>query len=270
MQVLLSLVFFLVVWNSFVVAINKRETRKGMSGEKDATETHVTKTVYLIRHAESMENQRMASLKNIFGKIGRLSLPSGKDLTESLNLLNVPAQIDSNVSVEGQQQIDRLAAKLKTDDFLNTKNVRLVAHSPLKRARETCLGVLGCQAPTSDDSPATTPPTSPDVRVVELDTLAEKFPSEWLPGNFGSFQKRMDDFEEWIAQQPEDTMAIVGHSQYFKAMLTLDFKFGNCDVWELQYDASGGKDMKKKDNEEYKVPRGWSGLKRLYTVLQEE
>jgi len=38
--------------------------------------------------------------------------------------------------------------------------------------------------------------------------------------------------------QPEDVIAVVGHSQYFKSMLSLDYKFGNCDVWELQFEYS--------------------------------
>ena len=31
-------------------------------------------------------------------------------------------------------------------------------------------------------------------------------------------------------------IGIVGHSQYFKSMLGLPAKFGNCDVWEVKFD----------------------------------
>merc|ERR1739845_41405 len=39
-----------------------------------------------------------------------------------------------------------------------------------------------------------------------------------------------------LGEQPENIIVVVGHSQYFKSMLGLDFKFGNCDIWELKFD----------------------------------
>jgi len=75
-------------------------------------------------------------------------------------------------------------------------------------------------------------------RVVELPCLAERTPLEWLPVNHDKFMQRIVDFESWLSEQPEDKVAIVGHSQYFKSMLGLHFKFGNCDVWEIKYTPS--------------------------------
>jgi hypothetical protein len=74
--------------------------------------------------------------------------------------------------------------------------------------------------------------------VLEVDMLAEKTPQEWVPGYFDQFKKRIANFELWLSDQPEEKVAIVGHSQYFKAMLGLDFKFGNCDVWQVTFDGS--------------------------------
>jgi broad specificity phosphatase PhoE len=186
-------------------------------------------------------------------------------------LINVPAQVDSDVSEVGERQIEHVANKLRQDEFLTSKNITLVAHSPLKRAQQTAKGMLGCAAP---DIKAPTV-----AHVEETCLLTEKTPAEWLPYNSGSLATRIGDFEAWLAEQPHSAIAIVGHSQFFKAMLGLSFKFGNCEVWELTFDPSlttEGVSLDKTDHtkhgnaQEYTVPRGWSQLKRLYTCdLQE-
>jgi hypothetical protein len=81
-----------------------------------------------------------------------------------------------------------------------------------------------------------------------------------------------------LQTQPEETVAVVGHSQYFKAMLGLDFKFGNCDVWQVQFDGNGdvsgssssspaleSKNDVEIDGATYTLPKPWSQLKKLYT-----
>jgi hypothetical protein len=103
----------------------------------------------------------------------------------------------------------------------------------------------------------------------------DRYPSEWVPGNYESFRSRISQFEEWLQTQPEETVAVVGHSQYFKAMLGLDFKFGNCDVWQVQFDgnssnSSSSPALENKNDVEidgatYTLPKPWSQLKKLYT-----
>jgi hypothetical protein len=82
-----------------------------------------------------------------------------------------------------------------------------------------------------------------------------------------------------LQTQPEETVAVVGHSQYFKAMLGLDFKFGNCDVWQVQFDGNATSDSSSStsspalenkneveiDGATYTLPKPWSQLKKLYT-----
>lgn len=250
------------------------------------------KKLFLIRHAESLENERLACLTRSLSGLSRLSLPSASDLRRSVELINVSAQVDSAVSDVGRDQINQVGGRLRADNFLTKNNVQLVAHSPLLRARQTSEGMLGCvAAPFGSDESHTV--TAPVKRVEELSCLEEKHPSEWIPGNFGAFAKRMADFEAWVCDQPENTMAIVGHSQFFKAMLELDYKFSNCDVWEVTIDCakvSGGSrceveperssddesEEKKDDTKimagsskypeaDYKpLPRGWMDLKILY------
>ena len=183
-------------------------------------------------------------------------------------------------------QINQVRDQLRADEFLTKNNVQLVAHSPLLRARHTSEGMLGCVTATSSTEQKLSPPVK---RVEELDCLLEKAPSEWIPGNVGGFAKRIEEFEHWICDQPEDNIAIVGHSQFFKAMLEMTYKFNNCDVWEIKLDCTKVPDRnveeeEKKDDtaavkgkeeisesdcsaqgEEPQLPRGWKGLKKLYS-----
>lgn len=231
-----------------------------MTESTDTTTT--TKTVYFIRHAESEENRRIASLGTVFGDLKRLAMPKSQDVMASLHLMNVQAQVDSSVSETGKAQIANVAEQLRAANFLETAGVELVAHSPLIRAQETSEGLLQCRAP--DKKAATVN------RVEVLDILREKTPAEWIPGNYGSLRRRMNDFEEWLASQPERVIAVVGHSQYFKAILNLSYKFKNCDVWKIEFDASKRQghtttSTKTSSTKEKDIlPPQWSGLERRF------
>jgi len=160
-------------------------------------------------------------------------------------------------------KIDQLGKRIANDDFVRKMGIELVAHSPLKRARQTSYGMLQCVTPCSssydatrtstcnhdkddhetqnvndnDDDPTVKGCKHPSVkRVVELDILSERTPMEWLPIQHDAYTKRIAEFELWLSQQPEDVIAIVGHSLYFKNMLGLESKFQNVDVWSLQFD----------------------------------
>ena len=148
-----------------------------------------------------------------------------------------------SLSILALSQIKQLGARLEKDNFTKQKGIQLVAHSPLKRARQTSEGMLRCVTPrpdvtTEEDSTAAGAKASCVSRVVELEILKERTPLEWLPTHQVTFRRRIASFEQWLRDQPEDVIAIVGHSQYFKSMLGLGYKFGNCDVWELQFDCS--------------------------------
>lgn len=188
------------------------------------------KKVYLIRHAESEENRKIASLKNVFRTLSSLSMPSSGEIYDSCSLINIPAQVDSALSPKGELQVKKMGDFLRKSNFLVEHDIQLVVHSPLQRAKDTCLGLLGCLAPG-------TRALESIERVVELDLIAEKYPSEWLPGNGASLPARMLAFQQWLREQPECRIAVVGHSQYFKAMLELDYKFDNCEVWCADFDA---------------------------------
>jgi len=236
------------------------------------------KTVYLIRHAESEENRRLASLGTVLTDVSRFRVPRSTDVWASFHLLNVPAQVDSSVSVVGKAQIDNVAQKLQAADFLKTHRVTTVLHSPLQRARETCQGLLQCRAFSAatatddDDDVATKLSNSPSndngiIRIESLDILKEKTPAEWLPGNAGSLRRRLDAFEDYLAALPEgeSVICVVGHSQYFKSMLNLSYKFRNCVVYKVEFDATKRQASTAAGMTEIDVlPPQWSGLERLF------
>ena len=76
--------------------------------------------------------------------------------------------------------------------------------------------------------------------------------------------RRIEAFESWLPKQSEETIAVVGHSQYFKAMLGLPYKFGNCDVWRVTYDPNVVGSGTVEDEGKEKLRGGWSGLQNLY------
>jgi len=231
------------------------------------------KTVYLIRHAESNENKRLASLERALNQITKLKLPLKDDVTNAFELLNFYQEQDSRVSSKGKKQIEQLSYKLKKDDFILSKKIQLVAHSSLSRARQTCEGML--ESVTQRDSSSESNMESywegkkakGVERVVELDCLVEQSPFEWLPFNRHAFLKRIKEFESWLEEQPEERIAVVGHSLYFRAMLNLPYKFDNCDVWELTYTfiTSDNRILQQNNDDEDDLKSlGWSGLINRY------
>eukprot|EP00535_Pseudo-nitzschia_heimii_P004519 CAMPEP_0197175638 /NCGR_PEP_ID=MMETSP1423-20130617/1800_1 /TAXON_ID=476441 /ORGANISM="Pseudo-nitzschia heimii, Strain UNC1101" /LENGTH=267 /DNA_ID=CAMNT_0042624843 /DNA_START=39 /DNA_END=842 /DNA_ORIENTATION=- len=231
------------------------------------------KKVYLIRHAESEENRRIAALSRSFQNLKRLSLPKISDLVASGGLLNVSAQIDSNVSDVGARQIAHMGEKIRSDKFVESSGIELVVHSPLLRARQTSEGMLGCVATSSSCKEKRADSVS---RVTETSLLLEKKPAEWTPIYHDTFMKRISDFETWLGEQPEKVVAIVGHSQFFKAMLGLDHKFGNCDVWKVDFGVPlpkkvAGSGYDRVDNlsgggEHNFIPQScWSNLEKVFT-----
>lgn len=287
----------------------------------------VPKTVYLVRHAESNENRRLECLARSIQHLKKLAIPEKEDIVASVELLDVTAQLDSDVSDVGKRQIAQLAIKLQRDNFMERNKIQLVAHSPLRRARQTSEGMLGCVSPrlipevqhhhhhhqhhqqpaNNDDdgsSFATTTKASYDAdgstagnsgstrpvmvgppcvpitlrrsntghgphgtlppeeynspgknipsvsKIVELPCLMERTPMEWL--NPAALDIRIEEFEEWLDSIPEERIAVVGHSQYFKTMLGLNYKFKNCDVWQLTY-VPRRTSSNMKENDEYEV-----------------
>lgn len=220
--------------------------------------TKQSKTIFLIRHAQSEENRRLASAKTVVKDILTFSLPKKSDMYAGMEWFNIPAQLDSHISIVGKTQIIQMANVLKYAQFLERENIQLVAHSPLIRAKETCMGMLGCAAPDSLVKPVE--------KVVELALLLEKTPTEWTVC-YSAFRQRCVDLENWLEEQPETNIVLVGHSQFFRSLLNLDFKFGNCDVWKVEFNRK-----QEETDGDGVLPTKWSNLVKLFncTLSDEE
>ena len=190
----------------------------------EVTEATSIKEVYLIRHAESIENTRIESAQRSWDQIRKLKAPTKDDLKSSVKVLKFQENADSLVSDKGKSQINQLH-----EGWWKQRKVDkgyLVVHSPLVRAKETCLGMIGDHNKEFCE------------RLLEKTFLREKTPKEFLPGNNSSLLKRIDEFQTWLVQQPERVVFVVGHSQYFRTMLKLKYNFTNCSVWRVNFDTS--------------------------------
>ncbi|GMH51570.1 hypothetical protein TrRE_jg12333 [Triparma retinervis] len=207
------------------------------------------RTIYLIRHAESVENMMIHDFKTL---VGIFPPPQpGEPAPQVLrlfNLLNVPALVDCALSPRGVRQTEAL--KDFTSSYNNGKGFlpsvfasggpSLVIHSPLRRARQTCAMATSLCSSNGNDPEydwTSTGLTSPggEVEVMEQPLLLEKTPVEWLPGLGGRLEARIESFKTWITTRPESSIVVVGHSQWFKKMLGMDKKFDNCDIWKVEF-----------------------------------
>lgn len=193
-----------------------------------SSSSSVKKTIYLIRHAESEENRRLYALRDAAKDLFySWRLPRYADVSAASELVNIAAQVDSPVSEFGRAQISFMSkVLLDKQKSAVLDRIEMVAHSPLQRAKDTCFGMLGCLAPETVNHSIQ--------RVVELESLKEKTIPEWV--NTSGFVQRLSELELWLSEQPESCIALVGHSQYFKKMLQMDYLIGNCDVIEVTFD----------------------------------
>lgn len=212
--------------------------------------TMTSRTLYLIRHAESMENSMIHDFKTLVGVKGFEQAPGtpSPSILPLAGLLNVPGLIDSALSPRGVRQTEALKSFCTSYDngvgFLpsvfSPDSPSLVVHSPLRRARQTCAMATQLVTPNKNDVGydwTSTGLTTEDktVEVIEQELLLEKTPLEWLPGLGGRLDGRIQSFKTWVTTRPERNIVVVGHSQWFKKMLGMDKKFDNCDIWKVDF-----------------------------------
>eukprot|EP00971_Amphidinium_carterae_P296143 5882337-Amphidinium_carterae.1 len=95
-----------------------------------------TKTIFLIRHAESENNVDKREAWKLCQQLCRGVLPSCAALRHVDALLKV--EMNSTLSSGGRAQVLKQSEILSKADFLNNADVQLIVHSPLVRAKETC------------------------------------------------------------------------------------------------------------------------------------
>jgi len=95
--------------------------------------------------------------------------------------------------VDVKQQFQR-------SNFVHRSGVQLVANSTRQRAIRTREALFG----------------SSSLPVHELEDMVERTPLELLTES--SFAERVDRVRQWIADQPETCMALVGHGEFFRRL----------------------------------------------------
>jgi len=270
---------------------------------KGSLSMSIEKTIYLIRHAESLENVAYKGARNVQAAYVSRKLPDVKDVGSAFQLafkMFKPQVMNAALSTVGKEQVSQLYENLNADNFWdNLKDAAaqkqqeqnekggqpalaspLLVHSPLVRAKQTAYGAL--LGPEHIDLQKIDGEISGDgfvvkagVRIQELASLKEVNPAEIVADTVSPWRKqkaldyRIQEFEDWIKSRPEDIIVVVGHSVYFKRMLNLPRAFDNCDVWEAKY----GMDQTDRQNEANKekesvdsidLPRSWKSLRRLY------
>ena len=174
------------------------------------------KTLILIRHAQSVENVKVIDLCDGIQRIRNFQFPTLRQIASTLSLLSLT--VDSKVSELGRRQICDLKNILHDENFWKRK-IDLIVCSPLTRAQDTCNGIL--------------PLGNSGVKVVTLGDLEEATIYEHVFSS--SLMKRIENFKRWLVESDEETIVIVGHSQYFKKMLQLKTLMRNCDVWQCDF-----------------------------------
>ena len=102
--------------------------------------------------------------------------------------------------------------------------IQLVVHSPLIRARETCRGLFTSH---SNDEKAAS--------IIEYPELYERSIMEHLRPSV--IKTRIARFVEWLLDREEETIAVVGHSSFFRVMSGIEAD--NCSVWRLTLNEEG-------------------------------
>jgi broad specificity phosphatase PhoE len=207
------------------------------------------KNVYLVRHAESAENALMQGVARSWAALTQFSLPALSDVKSGMELASAMVRGTTDecpLSTNGEAQVVEVKKLLfENEETLNVfrKEPVLIVCSPMLRAKLTCEGLFREFL-------------SPSSRVVELESLREILPADYVaPSRWTVVQRRITDFEQWIAQQKEPNIVVVGHSHYFRTMLGIDFKFSNCEIWKARFNT---------DYLESTDPRKrWSDLVRL-------
>lgn len=234
------------------MSAKEQQQQEGEEPQVDhaAVKSHVrtiagAKTVFLVRHAESTENVKTAALMSSMNDLMALRLPSFRKIKTAVKIINpTSTTTDSVVSENGKRQIADVAQQIKQEDFLREHQVDLVLHSPLKRARATCHGMFGVVdghdgslegiAAAADDAVIDAGGKrnrNGEVPTRVLECLREKTLVEYMPGQLSRLEGRIEEFEDFLLNLPEERIVVVGHSQYFRKMLGMDWKFQNCDVW---------------------------------------
>lgn len=168
----------------------------------------MSKTLFLIRHAESTNNVDKREARRAWRKLP-WELPTKAQLLCCLRLLKV--DMNSPLSPHGIQQVKELQHRLAEENFLQANEITQILCSPLLRATQTCSGIF-----------STTFAIHPETY--------EKCLMEYLLPH--RFKARVRRFALELATQTDQhtTICIVAHSAFFRQLTATTQNLKNCQV----------------------------------------
>ena len=178
---------------------------RGDTRPATTTTSSSSKTIYLVRHAQSEQNVTTHRLQH-------------GDILAVGSLMSLG--YDAPVSKEGQMQLDAARERLAT--FVRDKGIALVAHSPLQRAVATANAIFQGRGPP----------------LVERQEMYERTVSEYFAPSL--LDQRIEQLREWIVSREETVIALVGHGQYFKRCLGAPRVMENIEVIECSFNSVSG------------------------------
>lgn len=183
------------------------QTRRPLIAKPDAPTTSDSKVVFLVRHAESLQNVAMR----------RLSRCDCGALPAFVTLGQDPA-----LSPVGVGMLDGCEPAARA--LLAGRQIELVVHSPLQRARQTAEHLFGGSG----------------VQMVELENAYELTAQEYLICLL-SIDQRLRAVERWLAARRERVIVLVGHEHFFKRALNRHEGIPNVGCVQCSCDAQTGR-----------------------------
>lgn len=174
------------------------------------------RTIYFIRHAESRSNVAKEGMRATGRLLGAMRLCA--------------AGFDSGLSDRGREQLRQVRPAARELEG----EVQAVLYSPLRRATQTALTLLGEDDGAGGYEPSADKFWRPlkglkETRFKEhaQSTLARS--DEWM-------LRRVHAFTRFVALLPWETVALVGHSRFFRMMsehMGANFCIRNANVWRV-------------------------------------
>lgn len=233
------------------------------SNEDDATNidlSNVDKTLYCIRHAQSLYNETIRNPKTWL------------NTDFWLNWFD-PKIHDPLLSQTGKQQTNDMANKLDKCSFVSSFGIELIVTSPLQRAIHTMSNILQNQMETINSNNISIiahhqlrewVDTLGDIGTSKTE-LMEKYNTDddktnidfsciddefwWnqsiktndneekeavIKESKQSVNDRISAFKHWILQREENNILVVGHSRWFREFVGAMFKLKNCQMMKVQ------------------------------------
>eukprot|EP00912_Choanoflagellata_sp_UC4_P002047 UC4_evm3s1308 len=197
---------------------------------KPNTRSHTHKTLYLVRHAESEENVKVRAVTSGWNRTRRFrGFFTPYELLQGIRLL--ACNTNAKLSQAGELQLIEQRRRIDAQNFsAQSVGAEVIVHSPLIRAKRTAYRLF---VEGFDKSQVQSP-----TPVYEIRDLTERKPYEYIFN--GPFNNRISRLITWLQKRPEQCLIIVGHGQFFKRMLGVEWKFRNVDIFKTDFEVETG------------------------------